>query len=97
MEVLRIGNYLPNEFLADTNNYKHSPEQELFFKCFRIPSAEEEGIRLSSTDIFCRLQKRFPAAFRGRSVSNMGRMLLAMGVERTRTREGSFYRVVPVV
>ena len=21
MEVLRIGNYLPNEFLADTNNY----------------------------------------------------------------------------
>ena len=77
--------------------YKHSPEQELFFKCFRIPSAEEEGIRLSSTDIFCRLQKRFPAAFRGRSVSNMGRMLLAMGVERTRTREGSFYRVVPVV
>ena len=83
-----------------TNNqafYKHSPEQELFFKCFRIPSAEEEGIRLSSTDIFCRLQKRFPAAFRGRSVSNMGRMLLAMGVERTRTREGSFYRVVPVV
>ena len=77
--------------------YKHSPEQELFFKCFRIPSAEEEGIRLSSTDIFCRLQKRFPAAFRGRGVSNMGRMLLAMGVERTRTREGSFYRVVPVV
>ena len=77
--------------------YKHSPEQELFFKCFRIPSAEEEGIRLSSTDIFCRLQKRFPAAFRGRSVSNMGRILLAMGVERTRTREGSFYRVVPVV
>ena len=83
-----------------TNNqafYKHSPEQELFFKCFRIPSVEEEGIRLSSTDIFCRLQKRFPAAFRGRSVSNMGRMLMAMGVERTRTREGSFYRVVPVV
>ena len=77
--------------------YKHSPEQELFFKCFRIPSAEEEGIRLSSTEIFCRLQKRFPAAFRGRSVSNMGRMLLAMGVERTRTREGSFYRVVPIV
>lgn len=77
--------------------YRHSPEQELFFKCFRIPSAEEEGVRLSSTDIFCRLQKRFPAAFRGRSVSNMGRMLMAMGVERSRTREGSFYRVVPMM
>ena len=76
--------------------YKHSPEQELFFKCFRIPTADEEGVRLSSTDIFCRLQKRFPAAFRGRSVSNMGRMLLAMGVERTRTREGSAYRVIPL-
>ena len=76
--------------------YKFSPEQDVFFRCFRLPMEGEEGIQISSTEIFCKLQKRFPSAFRGRSVSNMGRMLLAMGVERVRTRTGSFYRVVPV-
>ena len=76
--------------------YKCSPEQDVFFRCFRLPMEGEEGIQISSTEIFCKLQKRFPSAFRGRSVSNMGRMLLAMGVERVRTRTGSYYRVVPV-
>lgn len=76
--------------------YKHAPEQDVFFRCFRLPSEGEEGVQLSSTEIFCRLQKRFPSAFRGRSVSNMGRMLLALGVERTRTRYGSAYRVIPL-
>ena len=76
--------------------YKHSPEQDVFFRCFRLPMEGEEGILISSTEIFCKLQKRFPSAFRGRSVSNMGRMLLAMGVERVRTRTGSYYRVIPV-
>ena len=77
--------------------YKHSPEQDVFFRCFRLPSGEEEGLKLSSTEIFCQLQNKFPAAFRGRSVNYMGRMLQAMGVKRERTREGSMYRVVPVV
>ena len=76
--------------------YKFSPEQDVFFRCFRLPMEGEEGIQISSTEIFCKLQKRFPSTFRGRSVSNMGRMLLAMGVERVRTRTGSYYRVVPV-
>lgn len=76
--------------------YKFSPEQDVFFRCFRLPMEGEEGIQISSTEIFCKLQKRFPSAFRGRSVSNMGRMLLAMGVERVRTRTGSYYKVVPV-
>ena len=76
--------------------YKSSPEQEIFFRCFRLPSGEEQGIQLSSTEIFCRLQKKFPAALRGCNVCNMGRMLVALGVERVRTRYGSSYRVVPV-
>ena len=76
--------------------YKFSPEQDVFFRCFRLPMEGEEGIQISSTEIFCKLQKRFPSAFRGRSVSNMGRMLLAMGIERVRTRTGSYYRVVPL-
>ena len=76
--------------------YKHSPEQDIFFRCFRLPLATEEGIQLSATEIFCLLQKKFPAAFRGRSVNYMGRMLQAIGVQRERTREGSMYRVVPL-
>ena len=76
--------------------YKSSPEQEIFFRCFRLPSGDEQGIQLSSTEIFCRLQKKFPAALRGCNVCNMGRMLVALGVERVRTRYGSSYRVVPV-
>ena len=76
--------------------YKHAPEQEIFFRCFRLPSGEEQGVQLSSTEIFCRLQKKFPAALRGCNVVNMGKMLIALGVERVRTRNGSAYRVVPV-
>ena len=76
--------------------YKHAPEQEIFFRCFRLPDGDEQGVQLSSTEIFCRLQKKFPAALRGCNVVNMGRILMALGVERVRTRNGSAYRVVPV-
>jgi hypothetical protein len=43
------------------------------------------------------MQKRFPAAFRGSNASCMGKMLVAMGVERVRSKFGSSYRVIPVV
>ena len=76
--------------------YRQSPEQDLFFRCFRLPEEGEEAISLSPTEIFCRLQKKYPAAFRGSNVVNMGRMLIALGVERVRTRTGSVYRVIPV-
>ena len=76
--------------------YKHSPEQDIFFRCFRLPLATEEGVQLSATEIFCQLQKKFPAAFRNSNVYNMGRLLVSLGVERIRTRYGSVYRVVPV-
>ena len=76
--------------------YRQSPEQEIFFRCFRLPKEGEEAILLSPTEIFCRLQKKYPAAFRGSNVVNMGRMLIGLGVERVRTRYGSAYRVVLV-
>ena len=42
MEVLRIGNYLPNEFLADTNNYFYTIDSNHVkfngeWECVRIP------------------------------------------------------------
>ena len=76
--------------------YKQSPEQEVFFKCFRLPNEGEEGILMSATEIFCKLQKKYPAALRGSSVIGMGRILTGLGVERIRTRTCSMYCVVPV-
>jgi len=77
--------------------YKHTPEEDVFFRCFRLPEEGEEGVLLSPTEIFCRLQKRFPAAFRGSNASRMGKVLTALGVERIRTKYGTSYRVIPLV
>ena len=76
--------------------YKHTPETDIFFRCFRLPKEGEEYLLLSPTEIFCRLQKKYPAAFRGSNAVHMGRMLVGLGVERVRTRYGSAYRVIPV-
>ena len=76
--------------------YKHSPEEDVFFRCFRLPEEGEEGMLLTPTEIFCRLQKKFPAAFRGSNASCMGKVLIALGVERIRTKYGSSYRVIPI-
>ena len=69
---------------------------DIFFRCFRLPKEGAEGMLLSSTDIFCRLQKKYPAAFRGSNIINMGKLLVGVGVERVRNRYGSAYRVVPM-
>ena len=71
-------------------------EQEVFFKCFRLPEEGEKGIQLSATEIFCRIRKRFPAALRRGNVRAMRRILTVMGVPRAHTREGSMYQVVPL-
>ena len=77
--------------------YKHSPEQDVFFRCFRFPEEGEEGVLLSPTEIFCRLQKKFPSAFRGSNASRMGKLLTSMGFEKIRTKYCCHYRVVPVM
>lgn len=87
------------EALIQENNrayYKLQPEEEVFFRCFRLPEESEDGLQLSATEIFCQLQKKYPAAFRSCNVKSMGKILLSLGVQRVRTRCGSMYRVVPV-
>ena len=76
--------------------YKQSPAQEIFYKCFRLPADETEGRLMTATEIFCRLQKKFPAALRTSNASQMGKMLQALGVQRTHTRSGNSYLVVPL-
>ena len=75
--------------------YKQSPAQEIFYKCFRLPETEEEGRLMTATEIFCRLQKKFPAALRTSNASQMGKTLQALGVQRIHTRQGNAYLVVP--
>ena len=76
--------------------YKQSPAQEIFYKCFRLPADEKEGRLMTATEIFCRLQKKFPAALRTSNASQMGKTLQALGVRHTHTRQGNAYLVVPV-
>lgn len=87
------------EALIQENNrayYKLQPEEEVFFRCFRLPEESEDGLQLSATEIFCQLQKKYPAAFRSCNVKSMGKILLSLGVHRVRTRWGSMYRVIPL-
>ena len=76
--------------------YKQSPAQEIFFRCFRLPEGEEAGRLMTATEIFCRLQKKFPSALRNSNASQMGKTLQALGVQRIHTRQGNAYLVVPV-
>ena len=76
--------------------YKQSPAQEIFFRCFRLPKDEESGRMMTATEIFCRLQKKFPSALRNSNASQMGKALQTLGVQRTHTRMGNMYCVVPM-
>jgi predicted P-loop ATPase len=76
--------------------YKQSPAQEIFFRCFRLPEGEEAGRMMTATEIFCRLQKKFPSALRNSNASQMGKALQAIGVKSVHTRTGNSYCVVPV-
>ena len=76
--------------------YKQSPAQEIFFRCFRLPKEEEAGRMMTATEIFCRLQKKFPSALRNSNASQMGKALQAIGVKSVHTRMGNSYCVVPV-
>ena len=76
--------------------YKQSPAQEIFFRCFRLPKEEEAGRMMTATEIFCRLQKKFPSALRNSNASQMGKALQAIGAKSVHTRTGNSYCVVPV-
>ena len=76
--------------------YKQSPAQEIFFRCFRLPKDEEVGRMMTATEIFCRLQKKFPSALRSSNARQMGKALQAIGVKSVHTRTGNSYCVVPV-
>ncbi len=73
--------------------YRHSPEEEAFFKVFALPKDDEPCFKLTATDIFNQLQKRFPAVFRGVNPKNFGKVMTKIGAIKTHTMYGSVYQV----
>lgn len=51
---------------------------------------------MTATEIFCRLQKKFPSALRNSNANQMGKALQAIGVKSVHTRMGNSYCVVSV-
>lgn len=50
------------ELAIQKNNrmfYRHSPEEDVFFQCFRVPEVGEEGILLTPTEIFVSCRRSF--------------------------------------
>ena len=71
--------------------YRHSPEEEAFFKVFALPKDDEPCTQLMSVDIHRILQKRFSTLMRGVKPSKIGRIMTKIGARRTHTEKGNVY------
>ena len=71
--------------------YRHSPEEEAFFKVFALPKDHEPCTQLMSVDIHRILQKRFSTLMRGVKPSKIGRIMTKIGARRTHTEKGNVY------
>ena len=76
--------------------YRHSPEEEVFYKVFALPKDDEPCINLTATDIFNTLQKRFPKVMQGVKPQRMGNVMTKIGAKKVHTRLGNVYLVKPV-
>ena len=73
--------------------YRHSPEEEAFYKVFALPKEGEPSFELTATDIFNRLQKRFPVLFRGVNPKHFGKVMTKVGAKKEHTMYGSVYKL----
>ena len=76
--------------------YRHSPEEEAFYKVFALPKEGEPSFELTATDIFNRLQKRFPVLFRGANPKHFGKVMTKVGAKKMHTMYGTVYNVAIV-
>lgn len=77
--------------------YKQSPEEEVFYTCFR-PAEEGEGcLQLPGAEIFKYLKKHNPAAMREASPVKFYKILTKTGITKVHTKQGNLYRVVKLV
>ena len=73
--------------------YRHSPEEEAFFKVFALPKDDEPCTELMSVDIHRILLKRFPALMRGVKPTKIGRIMTKIGARRIHTDKGNVYEL----
>ena len=73
--------------------YRHSPEEEAFYKVFALPKEGEPSFELTATDIFNRLQKRFPVLFRSVNPKHFGKVMTKVGAKKEHTMYGSVYKL----
>ena len=73
--------------------YRHSPEEEAFFKVFALPKDGEPCTELMSVDIHRILLKRFPVLMRGVKPTKIGRIMTKVGANRIHTDKGNVYEL----
>ena len=73
--------------------YRHSPEEEAFFKVFALPKDGEPCAQLMSVDIHRILLKRFPVLMRGVKPTKIGRIMTKIGARRIHTDKGNVYEL----
>ena len=73
--------------------YRHSPEEEAFYKVFALPTDNEPSVQLMSVDIHRILLKRFPALMRGVKPLKIGRIMTKVGARRIHTERGNVYEL----
>ena len=73
--------------------YRHSPEEEAFFKVFALPKDGEPCTELMSVDIHRILLKRFPVLMRGVKPTKIGRVMTKVGATRIHTDKGNVYEL----
>ena len=73
--------------------YRHSPEEEAFFKVFALPKVGEPCTELMSVDIHRILLKRFPVLMRGVKPTKIGRIMTKVGATRIHTDKGNVYEL----
>ena len=73
--------------------YRHSPEEEAFYKVFALPTEDEPTVQLMSVDIHRILLKRFPVLMRGVKPTKIGRIMTKIGAKRIHTEKGNVYEL----
>lgn len=75
--------------------YRVVPEEEVFLKTFQIPESAEDGVKLTATEIFSRLQVVNPKAMRRSNAQKFTHTLIKLGVPRIHLKTGNYYLVQP--
>jgi predicted P-loop ATPase len=75
---------------------KWGMEMDVFHHCFRRPETGEESRMLSAACIYNALRKHSPAVMRGVNVNSFSKSLRTLGIEKSHTRQGNLYHVIPL-